>query len=446
MRTGTLAALGLPPEASRSRPGKEGKETEVGLVIMDARVEGERQPGARGARSLELASGTPGQQVVAESRPIRASSNLNEDEVARRWWALQPGSLLSLNSGGSLLLLFPGRPGGRCGPDVRDAVLHDGTQELVGDVELHVRASDWQAHGHHNDARYNSVILHVVLICDQTRPPLHQDGSPLLVCSLYDAVITPADLSLFPLVTDGSPGRWPCQRLWPQMTPGERSRLLTLAGTLRFEEKAAHFVAAVRQTEARAPFSAYDVCLIIALAEGLGYGRDRRFFRACGQRLLGLTNELPEPEGRSPGPPPLDAARLQTLGRLIARWSAMGAWATLRPALSAETARGACTELRAALAPLSKARSDILVCNVILPFAYAVALIEGNEALAKQARQLYHSYPALPSNQITRAMSRQLLLPSEPRLACQQQGLHYIYQETCRSKHCGICMAGKKLL
>ncbi|WP_112430082.1 DUF2851 family protein [Thermogemmatispora tikiterensis] len=404
---------------------------------------GERQRRKEFTGSERGRSGAP---AVAESQAPGPGSNLSEDEVARRWWALQPGALLPLSQGGSLLLLFPGRPGGRCGPDVRDAVLHNGEQELVGDVELHVRSSDWQTHGHHRDTRYNEVILHVVLICDQTIPPRRQDGSLVPVCSLYDAVITPAELRLFPLAADGSPARWPCQRLWPEMTAEDRARLLTLAGTLRFEEKAASFVAALRQAEARDPFSAYDVCLITALAEGLGYGRNRRFFRACGQRLLGFTTALPEPEGRASKPPPLDAARLQTLGLLVARWSTTGAWARLQPALSIEKPKQAIAELRAALAPLSSARSDILICNVVLPFAYAVALIERSEPLAHQAQQLYQSYPALPSNQVTRAMSRQLLLPVEPRLACQQQGLHHIYQETCRAKRCGICMAGKKLL
>ncbi|WP_052887479.1 DUF2851 family protein [Thermogemmatispora carboxidivorans] len=384
--------------------------------------------------------------AVTEGLAPEAGSGLGEDEVARRWWALQPGALLPLSQGGSLLLLFPGRPGGRCGPDVRDAVLYDGRRELVGDVELHVRASDWLAHGHHQDARYNDVILHVVLICDHSTAPRRQDGSLVPLCSLYDAVITPADLPLLPLAADGSPARWPCQRLWPQMTASERAHLLTVAGTLRFEEKAASFVAALHQAEAHPPFSAYDVCLITALAEGLGYGRNRRFFRACGERLLGFTTALPEPEGRASKPPPLDAARLRALGLLLARWSTRGAWATLQPALHIERPQRAIAELRASLAPLSRARSDILICNAVLPFAYAVALIEGNEVLAHQARQLYDTYPALPSNQVTRAMTRQLLLPSEPRRACEQQGLHHIYQETCRAKRCGICMAGKQSL
>src|SRR5690348_10314298 len=92
----------------------------------------------------------------------------HEDEVARRWWQLQAGCLLPLQDGTMLRLLFAGHPGGAAGPDVRDAVLEvvNTYEQYVGDVEFHVRASDWVTHQHHTDPRYNMVILHVVLRCD----------------------------------------------------------------------------------------------------------------------------------------------------------------------------------------------------------------------------------------------------------------------------------------
>jgi hypothetical protein len=33
-----------------------------------------------------------------------------------------------------------------------------------GDIEIHVRESDWRAHGHDADTRYNGAVLHVVAL------------------------------------------------------------------------------------------------------------------------------------------------------------------------------------------------------------------------------------------------------------------------------------------
>src|SRR5579875_2741308 len=95
---------------------------------------------------------------------------------------------------------------------------------------------------------------------------------------------------------------------------------------------------------------------------------------------------------------------------------------------------------------VSLARSDILICNVVLPFAAAIALLEHDAALLAQAEWLYRTHPGLPSNAITRMMSAQLRLEHEPKGSCQQQGLHYIYQQTCRDKRCAVCIAGRDSL
>lgn len=218
----------------------------------------------------------------------------------------------------------------------------------------------------------------------------------------------------------------------------ERSSLLKHAGLLRFEQKTHTFIELLRTSQPQGPFSAYDICLIPALAEGLGYGRDRAFFRAAGLHLLGLPHTAPEPLGRTPAPPPLDAQRLRVLRTLVAKWRTSGAWQTLREAITTIQA------LRTVFSELSTARTDILICNIVLPFAAAVALIEQDSILAQQAQTLYLAYPSLSSNQITRNMCKQLQLNTEPQGACQQQGLHYIHQQTCREKHCGQCIVGKR--
>lgn len=59
-------------------------------------------------------------------------------------------------------IIDPGKLNTDSGPDFFNAKIKIGGQMWAGDVEIHVRASDWHRHNHHNDKAYNSVILHVV--------------------------------------------------------------------------------------------------------------------------------------------------------------------------------------------------------------------------------------------------------------------------------------------
>jgi len=53
------------------------------------------------------------------------------------------------------------------GPDFNESQIRLGELEHFGHVEVHLKSSDWHAHAHSTDGRYDSVILHVVWEHDQ---------------------------------------------------------------------------------------------------------------------------------------------------------------------------------------------------------------------------------------------------------------------------------------
>jgi hypothetical protein len=66
--------------------------------------------------------------------------------------------------GRQVRILSPGKWNLLGGPDFRGARLALGDGPAIdGDVEVHLRASDWEAHGHARDRAYDGVVLHVVL-------------------------------------------------------------------------------------------------------------------------------------------------------------------------------------------------------------------------------------------------------------------------------------------
>ena len=80
---------------------------------------------------------------------------------------LQIKPRMSTVDGKTLQVIDPGRLNTDSGPDFFNAKIKIDGQLWVGNVEIHVRASDWFRHGHDKDPAYNSVILHVVGVSDR---------------------------------------------------------------------------------------------------------------------------------------------------------------------------------------------------------------------------------------------------------------------------------------
>ena len=65
-------------------------------------------------------------------------------------------------TGESIRIVHSGNYLALAGPDFFNAQVVIGTQKWAGNVEIHLKSSDWYLHHHERDAAYDSVILHVV--------------------------------------------------------------------------------------------------------------------------------------------------------------------------------------------------------------------------------------------------------------------------------------------
>lgn len=90
---------------------------------------------------------------------------------------LFPATGLKDTAGNPVRVLSPGWINHDAGPDFFNAKVIINNQEWVGNVEVHLKSSDWYRHDHHHNPAYDSVILHVVEKADAevTRP----DGEPI---------------------------------------------------------------------------------------------------------------------------------------------------------------------------------------------------------------------------------------------------------------------------
>jgi hypothetical protein len=71
-------------------------------------------------------------------------------------------SELQTTQGENIQILFPGKLNTNQGPDFLNAQIKIDNTTLAGSVELHLKTSQWQEHGHQNDPNYKNVVLHVV--------------------------------------------------------------------------------------------------------------------------------------------------------------------------------------------------------------------------------------------------------------------------------------------
>lgn len=85
--------------------------------------------------------------------------------------------ILQTTSGELITLVNVGQHNSHAGPDFFNAQLGIDGQFWAGNVEVHIKSSDWYVHNHETDTAYDNVILHVVY--EHDTDIFRRDGSIL---------------------------------------------------------------------------------------------------------------------------------------------------------------------------------------------------------------------------------------------------------------------------
>lgn len=93
---------------------------------------------------------------------------------------------LVTTDGDSVEIINPGMHNQSAGPDFFNATVRIDRLTWVGNVELHVKSSDWMRHNHDTDGRYDNVILHVVAEADEAILRKNGERIPTVVLRISD--------------------------------------------------------------------------------------------------------------------------------------------------------------------------------------------------------------------------------------------------------------------
>ena len=104
-----------------------------------------------------------------------------------------------------ITLVAAGQHNELSGPDFFNASLHIGDQLWAGNVEIHLKSSDWYAHHHESDPAYDNVILHVVWEHDVEIYRANNDAIPTLVIKDY---VSPLALNNYKKLIANQSQKW----------------------------------------------------------------------------------------------------------------------------------------------------------------------------------------------------------------------------------------------
>ena len=379
------------------------------------------------------------------------------------------------------------------GPDFFNAKLKLDGVLWIGNIEIHERSSDWFKHGHHADAGYNSVILHIASEIDTEISRSNGERIPQIQLICPEAVRTNYKELL---ETDSYP---PCYRIVPSLPPFTAHSWMTALQMERFEQKATLLNERLKRCQGN-----WEDAFFITLARNFGFGLNGDAFETWAHRLpfravdkhrndlfqieaifFGQAGILEDSDGdgyylrlkkeytylqHKFGLIPMDASLWRFL-RLrpanfphirIAQWACLyhRAYGLLSRIMETETLQGVRDILKGGTSEywlthytfggsspsrpktLSNTSLDLLIINTVVTFLYAYGLHKGNRVLCARAGCFLEELKA-ENNYITRMWEQCGMKASN---AADSQALIQLKKEYCDKKKCLYCRIGYEYL
>lgn len=184
------------------------------------------------------------------------------EEIFQLLWANRMlGISFSLDSGERVRVIDPGRLNRDSGPDFFNAKVKIGGKIWAGNIEIHLKASDWHRHGHNTDAAYDNVILHVVAVSDTQIK--RNDGSDLPQMR----VTLPENFyKTFAYLTQAN-SEIRCGAALSQVDSLRRADWIETLSIERLQHKAARIEESLRKSNGD-----WNAACFVTLARGLGFG------------------------------------------------------------------------------------------------------------------------------------------------------------------------------
>ena len=379
------------------------------------------------------------------------------------------------------------------GPDFFNAKRKLDAVLWIGNIEIHERSSDWFKHGHHADAGYNSVILHIASEIDTEISRSNGERIPQIQLICPEAVRTNYKELL---ETDSYP---PCYRIIPSLPPFTAHSWMTALQMERFEQKATLLNERLKRCQGN-----WEDAFFITLARNFGFGLNGDAFETWAHRLpfravdkhrndlfqieaifFGQAGILEDSDGdgyylrlkkeytylqHKFGLIPMDASlwrflrlrpanfphiRIAQLACLYHR-----AYGLLSRIMETETLQGVRDILKGGTSEywlthytfggsspsrpktLSNTSLDLLIINTVVTFLYAYGLHKGNRVLCARAGSFLEELKA-ENNYITRMWEQCGMKASN---AADSQALIQLKKEYCDKKKCLYCRIGYEYL